>query len=131
MATKHTKQMKRLCRIVDNLYMAAVWFAWLFPVNLFRLTAVCLLVLMIILHLQCHTWRIAWNHRLQPVLVLVSWTLCFAAKHGAVPRFLSFFAVLALLLLALDFLAAGRQRSAESFGTHPPFGPMKMKRTAC
>lgn len=51
MATKHTKQMKRLCRIVDNLYMAAVWFAWLFPVNLFRLTAVCLLVLMIILHL--------------------------------------------------------------------------------
>ncbi|WP_276813501.1 hypothetical protein [Faecalibaculum rodentium] len=64
MATKHTKQMKRLCCIVDNLYMAAIWFAWLFPVNLFRLTAVCLLVLMIILHLQCHTWRIAWNHRL-------------------------------------------------------------------
>ena len=110
MATKHTKQMKRLCRIVDNLYMAAVWFAWLFPVNLFRLTAVCLLVLMIILHLQCHTLRIAWNHRLQPVLVLVSWTLCFAAKHGAVPRFLSFFAVLALLLLALDFFGSRKTK---------------------
>ncbi len=65
--------MQKLCPIVDNLYWAAV----------------CLLGLMIILHLRCHAWRIAWNRRLQPVLALVSWALCFAAKHGAVPGFLS------------------------------------------
>lgn len=102
---------KRYCRITDNLFWAVVWFAWLFPVNVLGMIAVCLAVLMIILHLQCHTSHLAWDRRLQPVLILVSWGGCIVAKHGTVPWSLTFLAVLAILLLALDYFDSRKTKT--------------------